>query len=156
MENQNLRNQTVSEKQISAIFIIFWLIIFAPIGFYLLWKEKKFNIWFANLLILFGILNIIIVSAMLYLIFPELVKLYQDFEITYNTRPSGLLAVIIIIISLIEVLVGIIIRRKIKLDNSLNKFNLLTCFLFFVFQYIPILWLIQSFLLPIYNLTSHF
>jgi len=161
-QNSNITNSDTNTetktKQTPGLFILFWLVIFAPIGLYLLWREKRLHRWFPNLLIFFGFLNILPVATMKLFVFPKLVKLYEEFGANFNKNNIYVFAIAILVISFVEVVIGIFLRKKLKEEGFLKNVYVFVCLGFFVFQYVPFGWLMQSFVLgfimPIYNLTS--
>ncbi|MCG2691826.1 hypothetical protein L6272_03285, partial [Microgenomates group bacterium] len=108
-------------KRTSALFIIFWLLIFAPVGLYLLWKEKRLHIWFPNLLIVFGLFNVLPVFTMIFFVFPKMIRLYDEIGASYNKNTVIISATAILFISLLEIVTGFILRKKVKEEGFLKN-----------------------------------
>ena len=154
----NLVNQPMPEKQkqTSVLLIVLALLVFFPVGIYLLWKEKKLHVWFPNLLILLSVLNILPALSIMIFVMPKILKLYQDFGINYNNNNSIILGSIVLALSLIEIITGFILRKKVQPDGSLENKFILTCVTFFITEFIPVGIFVMTAVLPIYNLTSQF
>lgn len=147
---QNPANQT------TILIIILWFLVFAPIGFYLLWKEKRLHIWFPNLLIILGILSVIPVFPIFLFVIPKLIKLYENFGADYNKSTPIIFAIAILTITFIQIVTGFILRKKVNPDGSLKNLYIYICLGFSVFQFISIGLFVLAFILQIYNLTSQF
>ncbi len=154
----NLVNQPMPEKQkqTSGLLIVLALLVFFPIGLYLLWREKRLHVWFPNLLILLSILNLLPALSVGIFVLPKITKLYQDFGLNYNNNSSLVLGFIVLTLSLVEVITGFILRKKVHPDGSLENKHIFTCVAFFVTGFIPVGIFVISVILPIYNLTSQF
>ena len=157
-KSSNLVNQPMPEKQkqTSVLLIVLALLVFFPIGLYLLWKEKRLHIWFPNLLIFLSILNFLPAVSVAVFVMPKITKLYQDFGVNYNNSSSLFLGFIVLALSLIEVVTGFILRKKVQPNGSLENKYIFTCVAFFVTEFIPVGIFVSSVILPIYNLTSQF
>lgn len=156
LSNLVSRPMPEKQKQTSVLLIVLALLIFFPIGLYLLWKEKRLHIWFPNLLILLSILNILPMLSMVFFVFPKLIKLYEGFGAVYNKNYPVIFASFILVLSLVEIIVGFILRKKVGSDGSLRNLYILICLAFFVFQFVPVGIFVTTIILPIYNLTSQF
>lgn len=154
----NLVNQPMPEKQkqTSTLLIVLALLVFSPVGLYLLWKEKRLHVWFPNLLIFLSILNFLPAVSVGIFVMPKIMKLYQDFGVNYNNNSSLFFGFIVLALSLVEVITGFILRKKVRPDGSLENKYILTCVAFFVTEFIPVGIFVTSVILPIYNLTSQF
>ena len=157
-KSSDLVNQPIPEKQkqTSVLLIVLALLIFFPIGLHLLYKEKRLHIWFPNLLIFLGILNLLPAVSVAIFVLPKITKLYQDFGVNYNNNSSLFLGFIVLTLSLIEVVTGFILRKKVQPDGSLENKHILACVAFFVTEFIPVGIFVTSVILPIYNLTAQF
>lgn len=148
----------IKTNQRSNLSILFWLIIFTPIGLYLLWKERRLHNWFPNFLIFFGLINVITVAIMMLFVYPKLVKLYEEFGANFNKNNVKFIAVVILAVSAVEVVTGFFLKKKLKGEGFLKNASVFLCFGFFVFQYVPFGWLMRSFVIgtiwPIYNSIS--
>ena len=123
----NLVNQPMPENKTNFSSVnSFGSLVFFPVGIYLLWKEKL-HVWFPNLLILLSVLNILPALSIMIFVMPKILKLYQDFGINYNNNNSIILGSIVLALSLIEIITGFILRKKVQPDGSLENKFILTC-----------------------------
>jgi hypothetical protein len=140
------------------ISVIFWLLAFPPVGLYLIWKERRLHYWFPNLLIIFGLTNLLSVLTMMFFILPQMSSLYEQLGTKFD--PGSLLFSFwgIIIISLLTGAPGFIFKHQIKTSAVLPRLSLFLCIAFLTIQLLAIGWLTQSLianiLTPIYNFTS--
>lgn len=119
------------KKKPSNASIIFWLCIFPPVAVYKMWKNSRFHVWFPNLMIISALLNI-----------PSLATIntpLPDIGIKYTPLDTTPYFISIIIISVVEIILGIYLRKKAQKEGSLTgTFILISLFLMTV-QYVPFL-----------------
>jgi len=95
---------------------------------------------------------------MIIFVIPKLFKLYEEFNANFNKNGIYIFALVIVLISFIEIIVGFIFKREIKKAGFLKNIYILVCLCFYIFQYLPFGLLMRSLVIgtvtPLYNLTS--
>jgi len=145
-----------SENAIPKWVIIVLLLIFPPVAFYLMWKEKSYHKWFANLLIFVGSLTSILGIIQILIVTPKLLDLYKEFN-TKISPTHSVAAYLLIVFGIIEFSFGIYLKNKLKMEHATKKF-LATAVGFLLISYLFGGYLqaqsVLSVITPIYDLTA--
>lgn len=147
---------TISSKTTSKWVMIVLLLFFPPIAFYLMWREKEYHKWFANLLILVGGLTSTLGIIQTLFITPKLLELYKDFNTEIPTTRS-LLTYTLIIFGIIELIFGFYLNNKLKIELVTKRLlGLAVSFLLLTYLFGGYLQAksMLSVITPLYNLTS--
>ena len=127
----NLVNQPMPENKTNFSSVnSFGSLVFFPVGIYLLWKRKTACL--VSKFVDTSECSKYFTSAIYYdFVMPKILKLYQDFGINYNNNNSIILGSIVLALSLIEIITGFILRKKVQPDGSLENKFILTCVTFY-------------------------
>ncbi len=141
-----------SPPTLSTWFLIFLLIIFPPLAWYFLYKDKRYHRWFPILLYIYGALLLVSVGVMQTSIM-QLIGLYNGMGVkvpftVYTSVPIG------IVFAAVMILFGLFLGMKIRAEKD-NKGILITVILFFVSFGYAVAAIIYSIIYPIYGLISH-
>jgi len=120
-----------NKKKPSNASIIFWLCLFPPTGIYKMWKTQRLHVWFPNLMIISALLNI-----------PSLATIntpLPDIGINYTPLDTTPYFISIIIISVVEIILGIYLRKKVQKEGSLSGALILISLFLMTIQYMPFL-----------------
>lgn len=136
-----------------AAIVAFWL--FAPIGVYLLWKEKTFHHTFALLTLILGVFNFLGYFSILFFL-PTLHNLSG--AMISNDQINYGVTFLILTICLIQILTSFLLRKSAKKKDFLNKLELTTLAAFVLlvdFIIIPLIFgvVIGNIILPFYQRT---
>jgi hypothetical protein len=98
--------------------VIFFLWVFAPIAWILMWQDKKYHSWFPTILLINGIVFGILLTTQSVAVFPQLDKLYTK----YNIRPlpnfTPIVAGVLVGIAIFQVIYALILREKLKSQRA--------------------------------------
>lgn len=143
--NTKIQEMEENRKQPSTASIIFWLILFPPVALYKMWKYQKFHIWFPNLMIILALLN-----------FPSLLTIntpLPDLGLNYTPISTTPYFIAIIIISVVEIVLGFYLRKKVQKEGSLSSLSMLLCLFLMFVQYIPLIFMVTNTLSSILSQT---
>ena len=126
---------TFAPPKTSSWVIIFFLTLFPPIAFYLMWKDEKYHGWFAYLNWLFGISLVLFSAFLFFAILPKINSLYA--QIGYqNPNKGGTFAVVMVIVAVLQIIWGFILKKKQRGDGKLSTTYLLISIALFALDYI--------------------
>lgn len=155
-------NQLPTTAQVShtATWIVVALyFVFPPAAWYFIYKEEKFHRWLPNLLIIFGIIYTLLFTSYLIFVIPKLTNLYNEIGAAAPKNSSIYLS-ISAGLSLIQLIFGIYLSRKIKVTGKLPKTLLIISILLLALDQFGVGFavglIVLSTILPIYNLTATF
>ena len=151
-----IRNGEVNAYKTHPIIVILLLIIFQPIAWFLMYKEKIYHRWFPYILWL----NAVIAPFAYRLMIVSM----SQVEVTYRrlniSSPNANLYTafyVIIAESIVDIIAGVLLYRKINSQNSYDKFLKIVIWLLvltfssavFIFGYSSL-----SNIVPLYNYTG--
>lgn len=131
LQEFNTKIQTIEDnkKNPNNASIIFWLCLFPPVAIYKMWKGPRFHIWFPNLMIISALLNL-----------PSLATIntpLPDIGINYTPLNTTPYLISIIIISVVEIILGVYFRKKVQREGSLSGAYILISLFLMTIQYLP-------------------
>lgn len=148
-----------SESQIIPKWLIILLLIFfPPAAWYFMWKQKKYHGWFPNLLILNGVLMFLLSFTELFVVIPEMMYLYEQFNAKTNISNMYNLVYYLLTFCSIQILSGIFIRRKIISSERSVTYLLVISLVLLIVDFVLLGYgtriLTASLVYPVYNLTN--
>ncbi len=150
-------NQPPLETHTSSWIVLFLLVVFQPAAFHIMYREKRYHHWFVYLLWLSAISQLIFAGIQLLFINPQLETLYKRLGVSYNTNLS-LELIIFMVLSVIEIGIGILLLKKLKEEKALYKKFLILAIVILSINMalgaLSIAYSVISTISPLYNLTS--
>lgn len=116
--------------------IVLLLIFFPPLAWYFMWKEARYHRWFPVILWLYGFLSIVLFSLIVFLIYPQLNKLYESLEIERENAWLPYAAYAAIGLSACELIFGVFLHKKSRNKTALSKKLLTITIAILFFQWI--------------------
>lgn len=142
--NAKIQKIEKDKNQPSSSSVMFWLLLFPPFALYKMWKFKSFHIWYPNLMIITAFLNIPSLLAMNTPASQDSLSAYKTLNLTYTPISTAPYFISTIIISVIEIIVGIYLRRKAKAEGFLTNSQILISLFLLIFQYAPLLIMVEN------------
>jgi hypothetical protein len=144
-------------RRYSGLSVAASLLIFSPLGFYLMYKDNHYHRRFAHLLYLSAVTPIFLYIFYNYFVIPEMASLSQS--LGAPLPPNAFVPLIIVsCAALLQIPVGIILDRKIKTGSVYKSYLWLAIIMltanFFLTGYTLGLGM-SGILQPIYNLTDY-
>jgi hypothetical protein len=144
-------------RRYSRLAIAAALLIFPPLGFFLMYKDSHYHRRFSTLLYLGALTPLYLFLVQIWFVAPQLSSVYQGLGAPLPKNTNSIFT-ILTIISLLQIPLGFVLNHKIKSSSSYKSFMLGTIFVlvtnFFLTSYVISLAL-NSLLEPIYNLTNY-
>lgn len=152
----NTKIQAIETKRNNASSgsIIFWLLVFPPYGLFKMWKFREYHVWFANLSVLMGLLNLPILLGSNISVSPQILESYSNMGINFQIPDMAPYINFTIIISLIEIGLGLYYRKRAKNDGELGNLSILIILSFWFIQYLPLVFMIQNIITGLYSQIS--
>lgn len=147
------QNQSSIPSKLTATIIISFLLIFPPISWLIMLLDKRYRGWFANQLIIFGLLFGFLTAIFAFLVGPKVIGLYKE---TGKAGPNIVWFYLLLFFCILQVIFGVYLSKKSKGGNPISKVLasiLAGMLLLDLFGFVVIS---SSFLTTIYNLTSQF
>jgi hypothetical protein len=179
MDNQNqqatppLQNQTsiqtsqqasvtqTIQYHTSKIVIILLFLIFPPIAWYFMWKEKSYHIWFSSLLFLYAFFSVILTASMLFIVLPSIPTLYAGLNAeTPDTQRYYPISIMVLVFCFFQAAFAIYTRKKTLQNQGLSNNLLALSILLLVVSYIVTSFgigtLTSLIITPLYSMTAQF
>lgn len=108
--------------------IVMLLFVFPPIAWVLMWKEKRYHAWFVKILIISGLITIVSSIAFYFTTVPYLTQLYASLNVENTNEEAIVLGNILgILLSVLQILYALYLRRRLKKNGKLSLVEYLIC-----------------------------
>lgn len=153
-------DRALAEKsdKASSFSALFWLVVFFPVGLYLIAKEKKLHHLLPKLMIIFGSVGLFFVITLQLFIVPKMSGLTQ--QVGATMMPTGWLSLWVfpLATALTEIGLGIYLKKQVKRNGFLKKNDLYLCLAACLVYFVLLLWNLKSstinLITPMYNLKE--
>lgn len=160
MENETAVQSSAGDSgaaHTSAWIVVVLLLIFPPLAWYFMWRERRYHSWFPMLVVLYGVLTLVVSLVFTVLVLPKFIDLYRDFGVRFPTN-AWVMSYAGIAYGILQVSFGLYARRRLitsaKPVEWLLAVSVLLLLLNFLGGGVLQAMMVISVLLPIYNLTS--
>ena len=133
--------------------VMFFLLVFPPVSFYLMWKYRDYHGWFATISWGSGIFLLIYTLVINFGIVPQIQKIVTQ----YGNVDRGFIGLdirfvyILIAISIVQIIYGLYLRRKFKQRGDLPKVDIVLSMIILAFGYFIPGMVYSAVVAPIYN-----
>lgn len=112
--------------------IVFLLWAFAPLAWYLMWRDKKYHSWFPKLLWINGIIFSIIFVTQSFVFIPKFQEFYNALGIKIPSNIPPLLVGIVLFFVLIQIPAGVHIQKQITKYKKLTDSYVIPILIIFI------------------------
>lgn len=149
------KNQVSQSPHVPPLVIILLLLTFQPVALYLMYREKRYHRWFAYLLWVYAVMQLILFVSQAIFIYPQLAVLYKNFSTPQPTINIYSSLLFLCVLSIVEIFAGILLFKKTKEPFSSYKVLLRIMIGVLVFGFLfAVLASLYSFIIPIYTVTK--
>ena len=154
VEQLDAKIEVSSPPKTASWVIVLFLLLFPPVAFYLLWKDKAYHGWFYSLNIFFGISLVVFGIFMKVFLIPLLTKAFSTVGAKQPGSSSALI-IILIVFAIFQICFGFYLKNKRNPDGSLSVGYRTICIVLFLVDYVIPMWFYSS-ILSLTTQTSQF
>jgi hypothetical protein len=130
----NEHNPTITQHHISQWIVILFLIIFPPIAWYFMCKEKGYHGWFPIIILIYTFIYIVSTVTLLFA-FPQIAAAYKSHYNKELNMPYDTIF-IVMFCAIVEIIYALNIRKHAKQNGQLSKKKLISAVSILTFNYL--------------------